>query len=63
MKLIRLNDKQETLVADKIFDLANFIAVGFVITQSISKQPDSTLILLGLLLYAILMVFALWLRR
>ena len=64
MKLrFRLNEKQETLLADKILDLANYFAVGFIITQLLTEETDLLRIAIGSLIYLILVVFSLWLRR
>ncbi len=59
----RLNEKQKALLADKILDLANYFAVGFIITQLLSEEIDFLRIVIGSLIYLILVVFSLWLRR
>lgn len=61
--MFRLNEKQETLLADKIFDLSNYFAVGFIITQFLSKEIDFGKVALGGVIYISLSFFSLWLRR
>lgn len=60
---MRLNERQEIILADKTFDLPNFFAVGFVISQFLSKEKDFILLVLGFIIYIVLAIFALWLRR
>lgn len=63
MKLFRLNEKQETLLAEKIFDLANYFIVGLVITQFAGERIDWIRVSAGCVLYLILAIIATRLRR
>ena len=59
----RLKENQAILLADKLFDLANYFAVGFVITRLIEKEKDILFVIIGFIIYLLMMLFALWLRR
>ena len=57
----RLKEKQSILLADKLFDLANFFAIGFVITRLLDKEKDLNFAVIGFIIYILLVLFALWL--
>lgn len=62
-KTVELNPTQEKLLADKLFDLANYFAVGFIISQIASDTPSFLLLIAGAVLYIIFGIIAVRLRR
>lgn len=59
----RLNSKQEKLLSDKLFDLANYFAVGFVISQVATEKPSIGLIFLGIAIYVLFGIIAVQFRK
>ena len=58
--MLRLTPARRALLADKFPDLANLFAGGFVVGQSVGGSGGSVLVLvLGLVLWAVFMGFAL----
>ena len=57
--MIELDAKQRTLIADKLFDVANVAAGGMVFGQFLSERPFSNLLATtGLAIWVALFVFS-----
>lgn len=61
--VFRLNERQEELLADKVGDLANYFAIGFVITRLLGETKDFVFGIVGGIIYVLLLLFSLWLRK
>ena len=57
--MLNLDRKQRTLIADKLFDIANIAAGGMVFGQFLAERPLSlALALTGLGVWGVLFVFS-----
>ncbi|OGW03498.1 MAG: hypothetical protein A2Z59_11030 [Nitrospinae bacterium RIFCSPLOWO2_02_39_17] len=60
---MKLNDEQKYLLADKLLDLANFVAGALIIGQALTPSLNWTVLIAGFISVIVFYIFSLNLRR